>query len=68
MNARNNRRSVGRVCPWVFISLLGNNFVKTLPRQRGIVRGIIYYAVHVASKEKRRVLTNSLCFYTNLLS
>jgi hypothetical protein len=33
------------------LSLLGNNSVKTFPRQRIIFGGAIFYAVHVVSKK-----------------
>jgi hypothetical protein len=39
------------VCLCIPLSLLGNGLVKTFPRQRGIVGGIDFYAVHVVSKE-----------------
>jgi hypothetical protein len=60
-NIRNNGRNVGRVCLWVCLciplSLLGNNSVKTFPRQRRIVRGVVFYTIHVVSKELLVVFT-----------
>jgi hypothetical protein len=57
MNTRNNRKIFGRVCLWnylcILLSLLGNNSVKTFPRQRRIVGGIVFYAIRVVSKESR---------------
>jgi hypothetical protein len=66
-NTCNNRRTVRRVCLWVCVciplSLLRNNSLKTFPRQRRIVGGVIFYAVRVVSKESRRsVLPRSSCF------
>jgi hypothetical protein len=70
-NTRNNRRIVGRVifysvrvlpkkslwvCRCIPLSLLGNNSVKTFPRQRIIVGGVVFYAVRVVSKESRRLV------------
>jgi hypothetical protein len=48
---------------WVcLLSLLRNNSVNTLPWQRIIVGGV-FYAVHVASKENRRlILPRTSCF------
>jgi hypothetical protein len=42
---------------WVSItvSLLGNDSVKTFPRQRGIIGGVLFCAVRVVSKESRQV-------------
>jgi hypothetical protein len=50
-NTSNNRRTVGHVSLCIPLSLLGNNAVKTLPRQRRIVGGVIFYAVRVVPKE-----------------
>jgi hypothetical protein len=51
MNTCNNKRIVGSVCLWVCLciplSLLGNNSVKTLPRQRRIFGGVVFYTVRV---------------------
>jgi hypothetical protein len=38
------------------LSLLGNGSVNTFPRQRRIVGGMVFYAVHVISKESRRLV------------
>jgi hypothetical protein len=41
--------SVGlSMCP---LSLLGNNSVKTFPRQRRIAGGVVFYAVRVVSRK-----------------
>jgi hypothetical protein len=37
------------------LSLLGNNSIKTFPRQRRI-GGVVFYAVRVVSKENRRLI------------
>jgi hypothetical protein len=59
-NTRNNRIIVGCVCLWVCLciplSLLGNNSVKTFPRQRRVVEGVVFYAVRVVSKESRQLV------------
>jgi hypothetical protein len=48
------------VCVWVCLCipllLLGNNSVKTFPRERKIVGGIVFYAVLVVSKESTRLV------------
>jgi hypothetical protein len=45
------------------LSFLGNNSVKTFPRQRRIVGGVVFYAVRLASKESMRVvLPRTSCF------
>jgi hypothetical protein len=47
----------------VSLPLLGNGSVNTFPRQRGIVGGLVFYAVLVVSKESRRLLlTRASCF------
>jgi hypothetical protein len=38
------------------LSLLGNNSVKTFPRQQWVVRGVVLYEVHAVSKEIRRLI------------
>jgi hypothetical protein len=65
-NTSNNRRIVGRGCLWLCLciplSLLGNNSAKTIPRQRRIVGGVVFYAVRVVWKESRRlVLPKTSC-------
>jgi hypothetical protein len=45
--------SVGLCIP---LSLLCNNSVKTFPRQRRIVGGVVFYAVRVVSKESRQLV------------
>jgi hypothetical protein len=77
-NTRNNRRIVGPVvfgvvlvaskeslwaCLCIPLSLLGNGSVNTFPRQRRIVEGVVFYAVRVVSKERRR---NTSLHYTSL--
>jgi hypothetical protein len=56
----------GRVCLWVCLciplSLLGNNSVKTFPRRRRI-GGIVFCAVHVVSKESRRLVISRTSGY-----
>jgi hypothetical protein len=48
-NTGNNRIIFGRVCLWVCLRIplspLGNNPVKTFPRQGRIVGGVVFYAV-----------------------
>jgi hypothetical protein len=44
------------VCPCIPIELLGNNSVKTFPRQRRILGGLVFYAVGVVLKESRRLV------------
>jgi hypothetical protein len=55
-NTSSSRRSVVRVGLCISLSLLGNNSVKTFPRQWRIVGGVFFYAIHVISKETRRLL------------
>jgi hypothetical protein len=53
---------VGRGCRCIPLSLLGNNSVKTFPRQR-TVGGVVFSAVHVVSKESwRLVLPRTSCY------
>jgi hypothetical protein len=56
--ARNthNSRIVGRLCLCIPLSLVGNSSVKTFPRQRRVVGGVIFCAVCVVSKESRRLV------------
>jgi hypothetical protein len=77
-NTRNNRRIVGcvifsavrvllkesmGVCLRVPLSLLSNNSVKKFPQQQTIAGGVVLYAVHVVSKESRRlVLPRTSCY------
>jgi hypothetical protein len=60
MNTRNNRRITGRMCLWdrlcILLSLLGNNSVKSFPRQWRIVGGVVFCAVLVVPKESRRLV------------
>jgi hypothetical protein len=57
---RNNRRIAVGVCLWVCLCshllLLGNNSVKTFPRQRRIVGGVVFYADRITLKENRRLV------------
>jgi hypothetical protein len=66
MNTRNHRRIVGRVCLWICLciplSLLGNNLVKTFPRQLRIVGDVVLYAVRVVSEESRGLVIPRTCF------
>jgi hypothetical protein len=46
------------------LSLLGNGSVNMFTRQRGIVGGVVFYAVLVASKKSRQlVLLRTSCLY-----
>jgi hypothetical protein len=50
------------VCGSVYpppLSLLGNNHVKTFPRQQTIIAGVVFYAVPVVSKESRQLVLPS---------
>jgi hypothetical protein len=56
------------------LSLLGNNSVKTFPRQGRIVGRVVFYAIRVVSKESRRlVLPRTSCssdrysLFTNMI-
>jgi hypothetical protein len=53
------KRIVGRACLWVSLcmplSLLGNNSVKTYPRQR-IIAGVVLYSILVISKERKQLV------------
>jgi hypothetical protein len=63
-NTRKNTRVVRRVFRGLCIplSFLGNNSLKTFPRQRWI-GGVVFYAVRVVSYESRQlVLPRSYCF------
>jgi hypothetical protein len=64
-NIRDNTIIIQRLCLWVFpcisLSLLGNNSVKTFPRQRKIVGGDVFYAVRVISKESRWLVLPRTC-------
>jgi hypothetical protein len=63
VNTHNNKRIAERLCLCIPLSLPGKNSVKTLPRQRKIVGGVVFYAVRVVSKESRRlVLRITSCF------
>jgi hypothetical protein len=70
-NTLNNRRIVGGVvfctiliilkenllvCLCIPLSLLGNGSLNTFPRRRRIDGGAVFYAVHVVSKESRRLV------------
>jgi hypothetical protein len=52
------------ICVSVYpLSLLGNNTVKTFPRLRIIIGGVVFYAVRVVSKESRLlVLPRTSCY------
>jgi hypothetical protein len=70
-NTSNNRRIVGGVISkesvWIRLciplSLLGKSSVNTFPRQWRIVEGIVFYLVHVISKESRWLVLTRTCFY-----
>jgi hypothetical protein len=38
------------------LPLLGNKSIKTFPRQRKIVRGVVFYAVSVILKKSRHIV------------
>lgn len=60
MNTRNDGRNSGHVRVWIFLyillSLLGNNSVKDLPRQRWVVGGIVLSFSWRMKGKKRLVL------------
>jgi hypothetical protein len=60
-NTNNNRRFVGRVSVGLCIplSLLVKNFVKTFPRQRTIVEGVVFHAGCVISNKIILVLSRN---------
>jgi hypothetical protein len=62
-NIRNNRGIVGRaylwICLCIILSLLGNNSVKTFPRQRRTVGGVVFQAVRALPKESLWVCASS---------
>jgi hypothetical protein len=50
------------VCLFIPLLLLGNNYLKMFPRQRKIVGGVVFYTVHVISKESMRwILPRTSC-------
>jgi hypothetical protein len=72
-NTRNDRRIVELVClslcPRISLSLIGNS-VKTFPRQRRIVGGVVFYAACVVSKESRLLVlprTSCLCITLHII-
>jgi hypothetical protein len=55
------------ICLCIPLTLLGNNYLKTLPRQRRIVGDVVFYSAHVVSKESRRlVLLRTSCFFITI--
>jgi hypothetical protein len=57
--------SVG-VCLCIPQALLGYSSVKTFSPQRKIIEGVVFRAIHVVSKERRRlVLPRTSCFIMN---
>jgi hypothetical protein len=44
------------VCRCVSLSLLGNNSIKTFPRQQSFIWNVIFCMVHVVSNERKRFL------------
>jgi hypothetical protein len=60
MITRRNRKIVSRVSLWICLYiplwLLGNNSVKTFPRQRRIFESIVFCQVRVVLKESRRLV------------
>jgi hypothetical protein len=61
-NTRNNTKNGGRVGLCIPISFLGNNAVKTFPRQRRTVGGGVSCVARVISKESRRLVLPRTCF------
>jgi hypothetical protein len=47
--------------------LLGNGSVKTFPQQRRLVGSVVLYAVHVVSKESRRLVLPGTSYLESLL-
>jgi hypothetical protein len=46
------------------LSFLGNGSVKKFPLQERILGGVIFYVVHIVSKESKRLgLLRTFCFY-----
>jgi hypothetical protein len=62
MNTHSSRRIVRRVCMlvclYIPLPLLGNTSIKTFPRQRIIVGGVVFRAVLVVSKKVGEFLVN----------
>jgi hypothetical protein len=56
------------VCLCIFPSLLVNNLVKTFPRQRRIVAGVVFYVVHIVLKGSRRLVLSRTSFFFSLPS
>jgi hypothetical protein len=63
-NTRNNRRIFGCVCLCLPLSLLGHNSIKTFPRHRKIVGGVVFYAIHVWNESRRLVLPRTSILIT----
>jgi hypothetical protein len=57
-----NRRIIGWACLFIPLSFLGNGSVNAFPLQRGIVEGVVFYAVQVVSKESRPLVLLRTCF------
>jgi hypothetical protein len=55
-NTRNNTRNIEGMCLFIQVSLVGNNSVKTFPRQRIFVGGAVFYAISVVWNESRRLI------------
>jgi hypothetical protein len=55
-----NRPIVRRVSLWVCLctplASLGNNSIKTFPRKRRIFGGVVFYVIHIVSKESKRLV------------
>jgi hypothetical protein len=54
------------LCLCIPLSLLGNNSVKTFPRQQRIVGGIVFYAVRFVTKERRRAVLPRISFFLKM--
>jgi hypothetical protein len=61
--ARILTKEISWVSLCILLSLLGNGSINTFPRQEGIVRSVVSFAVRVISKGSRRlVLPRNVCF------
>jgi hypothetical protein len=56
-------KSLPSVCVSIPLSFLGNGSVNTFPRQRRIIRGVVFSEVRVISEESRRLVFPELTVY-----